>query len=67
MTTTTYSISGMTCEHCAMSVREEVSEVSGVSTVDVEHDTGRLTVAGDSYDDTAVGAAVTEAGYEVIS
>ena len=67
MTTTTYSISGMTCQHCVMSVREEVSEVTGVSTIDVDLDSGRLTVTGEGYDATAIGAAVAEAGYEVIA
>ncbi|MBX5470322.1 MAG: cation transporter, partial [Thermoleophilaceae bacterium] len=27
----TYSVTGMTCEHCVLSVREEVAEVAGVS------------------------------------
>jgi copper chaperone CopZ len=66
-TTTTYTISGMTCQHCVMSVREEVSEVNGVSAIDIERESGRLTVTGEGYDDAAIGAAVAEAGYEVIS
>ena len=30
MTETTYTVVGMTCDHCVLSVREEVSEVAGV-------------------------------------
>jgi copper chaperone len=60
-----YTVSGMTCSHCVLSVREEVSEVAGVRDVDVDLASGRLTVTGDSIDDGAVRAAVAEAGYEV--
>jgi len=65
--TTTYTVQGMTCEHCVLSVREEVSEVGGVSAVDVELASGRLTVSGDGVDDSGVRAAVAEAGYEVVA
>ena len=60
-----YSVQGMTCSHCVLSVREEVSEVPGVTAVDVDLDSGRLTVGGENVDDEAVRAAVVEAGYEV--
>ncbi len=60
-----YIVEGMTCSHCVMSVREEVSEVPGVERVDVDLDSGRLTVGGEGVDDAAVRAAVAEAGYEV--
>ena len=60
-----YTVEGMTCSHCVLSVREEVSEVPGVSAVDVDLASGRLTVTGSDLDDDAVRAAVTEAGYEV--
>ena len=61
----TYTVSGMTCSHCVASVREEVSEVAGVDAVDVDLASGRLLVTGTALDDTAVRAAVNEAGYEV--
>ncbi|WP_374929826.1 heavy-metal-associated domain-containing protein [Kytococcus sedentarius] len=64
MSTTEYTVTGMTCGHCEMSVREEVSEVPGVQDVQVSHETGRLTVAGtDDVSTDAVIAAVEEAGY----
>jgi copper chaperone len=59
----TYTVSGMTCEHCALSVREEVSEVPGVDSVDVDLGSGRVVVAGEGFTDEAVKAAVDEAGY----
>ena len=64
--TRTYTVSGMTCSHCVLSVREEVSEVAGVSDVDVDLASGRLTVTGESVSDEAVKAAVADAGYEVV-
>ena len=64
MTTRDYSVRGMTCSHCVLSVREEVSEVPGVRAVDVDL-SGRLTVTGHDISDDAVRAAVAEAGYEV--
>jgi copper chaperone len=63
----TYIISGMTCDHCVLSVREEVSELAGVRNVDVDLPSGRMTVSGEGISDEAVRAAVDEAGYEVAS
>jgi copper chaperone len=61
----TYTVHGMTCDHCVLSVTEEVSEIAGVEAVDVDLDTGRLVVAGNGFSDDDIGAAVAEAGYEV--
>ncbi len=58
----TYTVEGMTCEHCVASVTEEVSELDGVTDVAVDLESGRLTVEGD-VDTDAVRGAVTEAGY----
>ena len=66
--TSTYTVKGMTCEHCARSVTEEVSAVAGVSGVEVDLASGRVTVASDRpVDAAAVRAAVEEAGYEVVA
>ena len=63
----TYTVKGMTCEHCVKSVTEEVSEIPGVTGVEVDLPSGRVVVATDQpVDDAAVRAAVTEAGYEVV-
>jgi copper chaperone len=61
-----YHVAGMTCAHCAASVREEVAELSAVRTIDVDVAAGRLTVTGTDIDDAAIRAAVAEAGYEVV-
>ena len=62
----TYTVAGMTCEHCVASVREEVSEVAGVRAVEVDLGSGRLVVTGDGFGDDAVAAAVEEAGYQLV-
>ncbi|MEV4471265.1 cation transporter [Nonomuraea sp. NPDC049504] len=66
MSTATYTVKGMTCGHCVSSVKEEVSEVAGVTGVEVDLATGLLTVDSDGPVDAAkIVAAVEEAGYEV--
>jgi copper chaperone CopZ len=65
--TRTYTVQGMTCDHCTLSVTEEVAEIAGVEAVSVDLPTGRVTVDGDGFADDAVHAAVAEAGYEVVS
>ena len=66
MSTTSYTVVGMTCGHCVDAVTEEVSAVPGVTTVDVDLASGGLTVTSDTpVDDDAVRAAVEEAGYSV--
>jgi copper ion binding protein len=65
-TTSTYTVAGMTCGHCVASVTEESSKLDGVIAVDVDLAAGRVTVKSDGpLDDSAVAAAVDEAGYEL--
>lgn len=65
-TTATYTVVGMTCEHCVASVSEEVSAVAGVTAVDVDLDSGVLTVTSDeAIAADLVRAAVDEAGYSL--
>ncbi|GAA4151625.1 heavy-metal-associated domain-containing protein [Actinomadura keratinilytica] len=66
MSTATYTVTGMTCGHCVSSVKEEVGEIDGVTAVDVDLASGRVTVTSEGpIDDDKVRAAVAEAGYEV--
>ncbi|WP_188195916.1 heavy-metal-associated domain-containing protein [Nonomuraea sp. SYSU D8015] len=68
MATATYTVKGMTCGHCVSSVKEEVGEVAGVTSVEVDLASGLLTVGSDGPVDAAeIVAAVEEAGYEVAS
>ncbi|GLZ27851.1 metal-binding protein [Lentzea sp. NBRC 105346] len=66
MAETTYTVQGMTCGHCAGSVTEEVSRISGVQSVDVDLPTGKVTITSDEpVAEDAVRAAVAEAGYHL--
>ena len=66
MSTTSYTVVGMTCGHCVSAVTEEVSSVPGVTAVDVDLASGGLTVTSEApVEESAVRAAVEEAGYEV--
>ena len=69
MTTTTITVSGMTCGHCVASVKEEIGALPGVADVAVDLNAGgdspvTITSAND-LDDADLRAAVDEAGYEV--
>lgn len=67
-TTTTYTVVGMTCDHCVRSVRNEVARINGVLDVDVDLASGQVIVESFApIDVAAFAAAVDEAGYEVAS
>jgi copper chaperone len=61
--TVTYTVPGMSCEHCRAAVTEEVSAVTGVETVDVDLETKLVTVRGTDLDDSRLRDAIEEAGY----
>ena len=62
-----YQVTGMTCGHCELSVREEVAQLGGVDVIDVSAASGRLTVTAPAdLDDAGVLAAVEETGYSAV-
>jgi copper chaperone len=66
MTNRNFSVIGMTCHSCAMTVTEEVAQVPGVDDVSAELATGRLTVTSDANLDPAlIKDAVEDAGYRL--
>jgi copper chaperone len=60
----TYSVPGMHCGHCQAAVAEELGNVDGVDSVDIDLDTKTVLVRGVSLDDGSLRAAIAEAGYE---
>jgi copper chaperone CopZ len=66
MTTTTYAVTGMTCEHCVHAVSGELSGLDGVSRVEVDLEPGgesKVTVTSAAVlTEQAVAAALDEAG-----
>jgi copper chaperone len=59
----TYSVTGMSCEHCVAAVSAQVSELAGVTGVDVDLASGVVVVRGSGVDGEAVRVAVQSAGY----
>ncbi len=59
-----YVVPGMYCGHCEAAVRDEVSAVPGVESVEVDLQTKCVEVTGEPLDDPAIRAAIEEAGYE---
>jgi copper chaperone len=60
-----YTVPGMHCGHCEAAVTQELEGVPGVASVEVDLDSKLVTVTGDALDETALRAAIGEAGYEV--
>ncbi|MFG2872070.1 cation transporter [Streptomyces sp. NPDC048338] len=62
--TTTYTVAGMSCGHCRTAVTEAVGALVDVTSVDVDVPGGLVTVTtGGAPDDTAIAAAIDDAGY----
>ena len=66
MSAVTFSVTGMTCQHCVASVTEEVQEIAGVTDVHVDLAAGSVSVISDQpLSEADVKAAVEEAGYQL--
>ena len=61
----TYSVPGVSCDHCRAAITAEVEVVPGVRHVDVDLASKRVTVTGEPLDDAAIRAAIDEAGYDI--
>ncbi|MEN9804827.1 MAG: hypothetical protein RIS41_1674 [Actinomycetota bacterium] len=68
MSTTTFSVPGMTCGHCKQAVTSELTKIVGVTSVDVDLDTKQVVVASESpVEWKAIVDAVDEAGFEAVN
>jgi copper chaperone len=66
MTKTTYTVTGMTCEHCVRAVTAELSTIHGVSSVAIDLPAGAVSVQSVApLDSGAVRTAVEQAGYQL--
>jgi copper chaperone len=66
MTTTTYKVTGMSCEHCVNAVSSELGNLGGVSAVTVDlvpNGVSLVTItSAEPLTDDAISAALDEAG-----
>lgn len=60
------AIEGMSCMHCAKHVKDALTEVKGVSAVDVNLEGKYAVVEANDASDDALKAAVEDAGYDVV-
>ena len=60
----TYSVPGVSCDHCRAAITDEVGSLEGVREVVVDLEAKRVVVRGQRLDDAALRAAIEEAGYE---
>lgn len=66
LTTTTYQVTGMTCQHCVNAVTGELDAIEAVQSVEVDLESGAVTVTSNGpLDESIVREAVEEAGYEL--
>ncbi|MCA8970891.1 MAG: heavy-metal-associated domain-containing protein [Planctomycetes bacterium] len=59
----TYLVTDMSCSHCEASIRDGVSKLEGVRSIQVDLDAKTVTV--DGGDDDAIRAAIDDAGFTV--
>ena len=65
MSTKNYHVEGLTCTNGVASVEDEIGIVAGTQGVDIDIETGRVTVTGEGFTDEEIIEAVANAGYKV--
>ena len=64
---TTIKVSGMTCGHCVSAVTMELSLLPSVTEVDVDLESGQVTITSDTaLEQAQLAIAIDEAGYELV-
>ena len=59
----TYSVPGISCDHCKQAIESAVGDVAGVVSVDVDVDAKTVAVTGGA--EPAIVEAIDDAGYDV--
>ncbi len=64
---TTINVSGMTCGHCVSAVTMELSLLPSVTEVEVDLESGQVTITSDTaLEQAQLATAIDEAGYELV-
>ena len=58
-----FEVSGMTCDHCVRAVKEAIHGVDAAAQVEVDLDTGRVTVRDGTATPKLVAEAIEAEGY----
>lgn len=59
-------VEGMSCGHCEKAVKTALSELDGVTKVEVDLSTKKVEVEGENLNDNLLKDAIEDAGYDVI-
>jgi copper chaperone CopZ len=64
---TTINVSGMTCGHCVSAVTMELSLLASVTEVEVDLESGQVTITSDAaLEQAQLATAIDDAGYELV-
>jgi copper chaperone len=66
MKTQEIKIEGMSCDHCVMAVRKELSRLDNVKVNDVKIGSAKVEYDESAVDESVLEKAVEEAGYKVV-
>ncbi len=66
MTTKEIKIEGMSCNHCVMAVKKELSKIENIKIQDVQIGSAKIEYDENSINENMLEAAVEEAGYKVV-
>jgi copper chaperone CopZ len=66
MTTTTYHVAGISCDHCVRAITTEVKEIAGVNAVTVDIPTKIVTIEHTNVAAPVLIAAINEAGFDEV-
>ena len=68
MTIIAFQVPGMTCGHCKGAVTDELNKINGVTSVDVDLDSKKVTIESEADVEWGVIVdAVDEAGFEAVA
>lgn len=62
----TLTVEGMSCQHCVKAVKDALSQIEGVKTVEVDLTNHSVEIEGDNLVHALLKEAIEEAGYNVI-
>lgn len=61
-----FTVEGMSCQHCVKAVKNALSEVQGVKSVEVDLAAKKVEVEGENLQEQLLKDAIQDAGYEVV-
>jgi uncharacterized membrane protein YraQ (UPF0718 family)/copper chaperone CopZ len=67
MNVQTFMVGGMTCNHCKMTVENNLKKMSGVSDVKIDLQSGKVTVEGENISPSEAEKTITGLGYKYSS